>query len=320
MGKVDSSRSPEGGIPVLFIAGSGRSGSTLLDRIIGMDKGFCSVGEIGNVWERSFRQNQLCGCGVPFHDCVFWNDVSRDAFGIDPSHFDAESAIALKEKVDRTRKMPQLVFSRRLGRYRSALREYGKLLEAFYASILRLSGARTVVDSSKNPPHGFILTRLPRFEVHVVHLVRDPRAVAFSSRRQRRRPEIHWKAEDMPVDHVAVTAARWVMHNVLAGLLSLSAASYCRVRYEDLITKPDTVMEKIMEPYEWANERPSIAEDIKIELESTHIVSGNPMRFAHGHLTLNLDDEWETAMGWRERHLVTLITLPLLLLYGYAVR
>ncbi len=67
-------------------------------------------------------------------------------------------------------------------------------------------------------------------------------------------------------------------------------------------------------------ERPRIVDGIKIELDSTHIVSGNPMRFAHGRLTLNLDDEWEKAMNRRERHLVTLITWPLLLLYGYAVR
>jgi len=50
----------------LFIAGAARSGSTLLDRVIGKRDGFCSTGELQFIWRRSFREDQLCGCGVSF--------------------------------------------------------------------------------------------------------------------------------------------------------------------------------------------------------------------------------------------------------------
>src|SRR5690349_2184383 len=78
-------------IPVLFIAGAARSGSTLLDRVIGMHEGFCSSGELTFIWQRSYRENQLCGCGVPFHECEFWREVSDTAFGLEPDEVDEQT-------------------------------------------------------------------------------------------------------------------------------------------------------------------------------------------------------------------------------------
>ena len=66
---------------VLFIAGPGRSGSTLLDLLLGQIDGFCSTGEMRYIWERGFAQNQLCGCGKPFRECEFWTQVVKEAFG-----------------------------------------------------------------------------------------------------------------------------------------------------------------------------------------------------------------------------------------------
>jgi hypothetical protein len=306
-------------IRVLFIAGSGRSGSTLLDRIIGMNDGFCSIGEAHFVWERSFEQNQLCSCGLPFHECPFWGGVSRKAFGVDASHFDAAAAIEQKASVDRTRFVPWLAMSHRPRSYQSALLTYGKLLEDYYAAILDISGAHVIVDSSKNPTHGFILSRLPNVEVHIVHLIRDPRAVAFSWLRRRRRPEIHWAAEDMPIEHVWKTAARWVMHNTFAELLSRSANSYCRLHYEDFLADPNAAMSKLMAPYEWTRDRLKDPENMEIVLEPTHSISGNPMRFKSGQFGLKLDDEWRRAMQPKDRRLATAMTWPLLLRYGYRI-
>src|SRR5690242_10887667 len=68
-------------VKVLFIAGSGRSGSTLLDMLLGQINGFYSTGELRFIWERGFGQNQLCGCGKPFRECDFWTEVVKEGFG-----------------------------------------------------------------------------------------------------------------------------------------------------------------------------------------------------------------------------------------------
>jgi hypothetical protein len=309
-----------GAIPVVFIAGAPRSGSTLLDRVIGMQQGFFSVGETHFVWERSFGENHLCGCGQPFHDCPFWSEVSQKAFGIDIPEVDEKAVMRLKASVDSKRSLPWLILPKRPARKEAELTRYGEMLEKLYGAVLEVSGKSVIVDSSKDPRHGLILSRLPGFELHVVHLVRDPRAVAFSWRRRKRRPEIHWEAQNMPTEGIATTAKRWATHNLLVESLRLSADSCCRIRYEDLVTEPQKVLSRALSPFPSIASDALIDSDMAVELEPTHTVSGNPMRFKHGRIKLKLDAEWRDEMTRRDRSVVTAITGPLMLRYGYGRR
>jgi hypothetical protein len=69
-----------GRIKVLYIAGSGRSGSTFLGQVLGQVPGFCFVGETLYAWH-TFDQHRLCGCGTPLVDCTFWHAVRQAAGG-----------------------------------------------------------------------------------------------------------------------------------------------------------------------------------------------------------------------------------------------
>jgi hypothetical protein len=317
-GVTGPTKSRNGDIPVLFIAGAPRSGSTLLDRMIGMHEDFCSTGELRFIWQRCFEENQLCGCGAPFDACQFWREVSARAFSSAPGEVDAAAVARLKESVEHKRHLPRLVLNRQLSD-QSALRDYGGLLERLYSAILDVSDARVLIDSSKDPRHGLVLARLPKVELHVVHLVRDPRAVSFSWGRAHRRPEIHWTAQHMTVQRVRATAVRWTTHNVVAELLGASAASYCRVRYEDFMSDPDGVLAGILAPYTGLDASRNVVKARQVVLDPSHTVAGNPMRFKSGEITLDLDDEWRTAMPLRDRLSVAAATWPLLARYGYSM-
>lgn len=307
-------------IPVLFIGGAGRSGSTLLDRVIGMQNGFCSVGEGHFVWKRSFEQNQLCGCGEPFHDCAFWEEVSQRAYRRATTDFDIASASRLKAVIDGKRALGWLLLGRGPRRFTTSFCAYADLLERLYAAVRDVSGQRVVVDSSKDARHGIVLSRMPGVELHVVHLIRDPRAVAFSWKRQRRRPEIHWKAEDMPVEGVVTSCSRWITQNALVELLSSSAQSYHRVRYEDFLATPTETLAQILSPLDWVDADGLSLDPGALELRPSHTLSGNPMRFKKGRIQLRLDDEWKTGMAPLGRWTATAITAPLLARYGYPFR
>src|SRR5262249_2977788 len=156
-----------------------RTGSTLLDRVLGGIPGFASFGEMRHVWDRGFRGNQLCGCGVPFRECPFWTEVAREAFG----GFDAVRA----ESVSRTKRavaafwnLPRIAGRGRWSSagYRRRLEEYRDALSRLYRAMQRVSGARFLVDSTKDPQHAFVLSGIRGFDVRFVHLVRDSRAVA----------------------------------------------------------------------------------------------------------------------------------------------
>ena len=53
-------------LKVLYIAGEGRSGSTILGNILSQIDGFFSVGEMHHIWDRGFIENWRCSCGATF--------------------------------------------------------------------------------------------------------------------------------------------------------------------------------------------------------------------------------------------------------------
>jgi hypothetical protein len=54
-----------------------------------------------------------------------------------------------------------------------------------------------------------------------------------------------------------------------------------------------------------------------VEMRVNHTASGNPARFQQGKITLWADTEWRDKLHRRDRALVTALTWPLLLRYGY---
>jgi hypothetical protein len=268
------------------------------------------------IWERSFADDQLCGCGEPFHRCPFWGEVCERAFATSVGDFPIATALARKREVDGKRILLELITSEhRAGG--STVASYGELLSPLYAAARSCSGSRVIVDSSKDARHGFILSRLPTIRLHVLHLVRDPRAVAFSWTRKRDRPEIHWRDEKMPIEGYATSSTRWLIQNSLSERLSAFADSYHRVRYEDFVAAPAAAILPVLEAA--GAERAELGEllEQKITLRPAHTVSGNPMRFSKGTLEVREDTEWRSALPPRGFRSVTALTGPLLRRYGY---
>ena len=54
-----------GEVKVLFLAGKGRSGGTLLASLLGQLPGFFNIGELNRLWDWGLVSNYRCGCGLP---------------------------------------------------------------------------------------------------------------------------------------------------------------------------------------------------------------------------------------------------------------
>ncbi|ETK33486.1 hypothetical protein MPTA5024_24315 [Microbispora sp. ATCC PTA-5024] len=96
-----------GGVSVVFIGGTGRSGSTLMSRILGAVPGFCAVGELCRIWDHGVRRDEKCACGVPFHECDFWRRMGDTAFG-GWDRVDLGSVLGTQRRLVRTRYLPAL--------------------------------------------------------------------------------------------------------------------------------------------------------------------------------------------------------------------
>jgi hypothetical protein len=307
-------RSESKRIKVVYIAGAGRSGSTLLDNILGQIEGFFTVGEL-RLWARRFLSKSPCGCGKPLRNCRTWGAIFDSAFGAGVEN-------AAREMSGQIHTLPlQMVLGQRPDR--SATRDYLARLEKLYGAIAAATGARVIVDSSKFPPYGYALGRLPSVELHVVHLVRDPRAVAYSWQRQKNRRAGTALGDDplfrRQSDPVRSTL-KWAMSNLMTEYFwKDSYERYLMLRYEDFIENPLLSIEKILNLTGEKDLSLPVINKSQLEVMENHTVSGNPVRFSSGTVTLRVDDEWRSQIRRSHRLTVELLAWPLLVRYGYAV-
>lgn len=304
--------------PVLFIAGYGRSGSTLLDLCLNAIDGVDTVGELRFVWENGYRQNTLCGCGTPFLACPTWSAIRRLAFA-----GEAEDLVPIlrdKAAVDRWRHLPMLSAPRlRTAGFRAALARYGEVLRRLLAAARQVHGGAWVVDSSKDPTHGLILAATPGIRLHVVHLVRDPRAAAFSRRRVKQRLEVADGKATMPRQRIVESALEWVFLNRLAEAVAARAAAAVRVRYEAFAEDPAGVLETVRHRLGLpAGASPFAGGGRHFLPGESHGCAGNPMRFQDGAIEVRLDEEWRSAMRPADRRIVSALTAGARHRYGYA--
>lgn len=302
---------------MLYVGSWSRSGSTLLDLILGQLPGFVSVGELRFLWERGLVERQLCGCGTAVPDCPFWRAVLQEAFG-DAQRVDAGAMIALQRRVAGLARAPWLLAPSRPGRLERTVVAYREVLGRIYRAVRSVSGASVIVDSSKYAAYGAVLAGVPGLDLRALHLVRDSRAVAYSWRRRTLLPEVATEERYMPVLAPWRSAVFWALENVALGLLLKSSSRYRLLRYDDLATRPQEALSAALEAIGIAADL-GFLQDNRLSLGPNHTVAGNPIRFRRGNIPIAPDVEWQDRLEPGARRMVTALTWPLLLRYGFAL-
>jgi hypothetical protein len=303
---------------VAYVGGWGRSGSTLLDRILGRVSGFVSVGELRMIWRRGLVGNATCGCGSAFRDCPFWTEVGDRAYG-GWDRIDVDEVMRLRNSLDRgwtTLALASPVLPRS---WTARLARYEEHLAPLYRAIAETAGASVVVDSSKLPSHAFILRRMPTVDPRVIHLVRDARGVAYSWQKDVvKDPNT---GERMIVYRPWSAALRYDLYNAMTSFLRTAGVPYIRVRYEDLVASPEAIVRDIV-GHVWPEGAPDLSfiDGDTVALGVDHILGGNPMRFRQGPVEIRRDESWRAKLPAADRAWVSALTAPWLARYGYPVR
>ena len=308
--------------PVVYLGAVGRSGTTLLERTLASSGGFVALGEVVHLWERGLSADEPCGCGQPFSSCPFWRDVGIRAFG-GWERFDLDLFDADRRRVDRNRFVPFLIAPRLAPRsFRAALQRVLDVLERLYRAIEetareRHDGPIVLVDSSKHPSYLFVLRRLRSTQLGVLHVVRDPRGVANSWSRQVERPE---SGDDMERLGTVRSVARWTSHNLLFELARLLGSPTVTLSYEQFALAPGLLgrrVDALLDHVGIDHARTSVeTSDPSVALGEDHTVSGNPMRFATGVVSIRPDDTWRRTMPHWRQLLIGCLTTPLRQIYS----
>ncbi|WP_433374681.1 sulfotransferase [Actinoplanes sp. CA-142083] len=299
---------------VLFLGGLGRSGTTLVERLLGELPGVCALGEVVHLWQRDLRDDERCGCGARFSACQFWRRVGALAFG-GWHNVDVDRVHYLRAAVERTRHIPRLATAVEAP---EEVHEYAEYYSRVYAAAAEVSGARIVVDSSKHSALAHVLRWAGDLNLRVVHVVRDARGVAYSWTKTVSRPETDGAAE-MTRYSPGRSALLWNAHNAAFGLLARRGVPVRRIRYEEFVSDPLVALADlasfagiVLGPSDL-----SFVEDGHADLKVGHSAAGNPMRFTVGRVALRRDDAWVSALPSRQRRLVGAVCAPMLRAYGY---
>lgn len=268
-------------IKVIYILGAGHSGSTLLDLLLGSHSQVESVGEINNFYDYispktdHLKGIRYCTCGTHVDECPYWKPIRenlRSEFGTDEISLQPNDPKAFASH-------NQLVFQ----------------------SILDVSGKSVICDSSKIYSRLQGLLNANGFDVEIIHLIRDSRAVAYSYKK---------KGEKFYPTLIA-----WLKVNLYEWFKLRKRKNYRLLRYEDFVDNPEAALKEILKSAGLNFE----SEQLLFWKHEHHNLGGNRMR-NKGRQEIRKDTKYVQALTATEWWACTLLSLPGLMLFRYPLR
>lgn len=261
-GPIDPNRSDT---TILYIVSLSHSGSTLLDLLVSSHGDAVSVGEAKR-YSRRIRSPMNCTCRAPtVWECPFWQRVDAEL---------GDMGLVSLRSIDLCGGDDEIFVAHNIG---------------FYQAIRKITGRRTIVDSSKNEKRLLRLLRLRPVDVRPVHLIRRPHGVVYSQVKKGRdwvRCSLDWAKKTRRTRRL------------------LQEFEHQIVRYEELATDPARVLQELMprlglsfeeQQLEWAG-------------RERHNCGGNRMRRSSSS-DIRLDEGWRDGLNPWQKAGVSVLTM-----------
>jgi len=276
-------------IKLIYIVGSGHSGSTLIERILGSSKNAISVGELKAlrfyIVKKDFKKNVnkdefLCTCGEELVGCKFWSKIISS---VDPKNL-------IPYRSGKFEKLGESYFPKEKREAFDDIKVYENIISQ---ARKQKKDATTIIESSKDLGRLIHLRSLEGLDLYAIHLVRDGRAVINSHRRRK----VFWLRAYLD----------WVLENHLISkfLKRLDESKRMRVSYDLFAQNPEKYLEEIKKKFELDINIDSYIGDVNDE--EIHTFSGNRMRFKKLE-KIEYDQKWKGKLPKFEQFLLKFLT------------
>ncbi len=243
--------------------GGGRSGTTLLDIMIGNADNVYSCGELVRVPELHGVPHG-CTVGMPAYD--FWDKIIRDTKYIQEHEY--SSIEKLVSKMDFHRAFPYNYF----GLLKSEnIKLYSEYVDDLYCSIFKHIDEDVIVDSSKYPSRALALSKFCSYDIKFIYLIRHPADVIKAFQK---------KGLEQPPKSILSANIYYFLVNMACHMVlnKFKKDKYSIVQYNALVSDPVSTLGKIQD--DLGIDLGKTIEKIQHEeeLDVAHLFEGNRIR------------------------------------------
>lgn len=312
-------------INLIYIASIGRSGSTLLESMLGAHSQIQTMGEL-HIWPHEIEGGGIrpCSCGQFVDDCTFWSEVRKK---VDPIKQTGPGVSFFREKhnAGRTLRLKRLKSFNKEHRpdpkEQAEIDTYGQNNLEIFQRFLQVMNEQEkespqwIVDASKDPYRLLWLIRSGLFNIKVVHMVKNPNAFIYSVTKHLINENSGFNLHKR-LYFTARQSVAWIIQNALFSKIAanhLPSEDYLLLTYEDFATAPYESFEKVCETIGCAFERSAVD---SFREGSVHTIAGNPMRYETRGIIL--DEKWKSRLPQSSKKLASLLTATVKSRYGYS--
>ncbi len=321
-------------VRLVYLLAASHSGSTLLAMLLGSHPEICTVGEI-KMTSMGDIDKYRCSCGMQIKQCPFWNGVSTDmakygfSFDITAPDTDIRSGATpyVRKLLSPLHRGPVMEMLRDTalavsGAWRSAMPQIQARNLALMKCLIKRTGKRVIVDSSKIGLRLKYLLKNPGLDIKIVRLVRDGRGVVLTyvdPARFADASDPRLRAGGMGGDResqrlsVAEASREWLRSNEEADALlgGLDPARFTMIRYEDLCSDPGKALSHLFE-FIGVNSLNDVPDFRSVE----HHIVGNGMRL-DSTKEIRLDERWRSVLSKSDLDVFNSVAVGMNRHFGY---
>jgi len=298
----------------IYILGNSRSGSTILNILLGNIDSVFAAGEINNYLSSGWVNDHFCSCGNPVSKCEFWPQVRARLESTD--EIEPESLLHISKRLENWRNLCKS-FIKKSDEQRSAEKQYIEFNTRLIKTIATLSHTDWVVDASKSPMRLHHILKADNLGTSVIHIVRDPRGVCWSQMKPAKKNAEAGIQVEIPSTPYLVTIKNLYINALMAFLVKRRIRHKClTIRYDALVNSTPETLDKISALLKV--DTSPLLETVRSgqSLQQYHNVAGNRLRMK-SNITLRYDQSWKSSLSNTQFMAITALTLPLLILHRF---